>query len=233
MEFCQELIIFFIYCPHTLIGEKTLTFEFKTIKEAEEALKKVEEDLIAGKITEEEYKNQKRKIEACISLLELEDMLIEGKITEDEYKQKRAEYQAIISGEVVPEEEIAPLAQEVREIVSKIKEIKGKREKLRDLLVNKEISEKTFNKLDSEYEEKEKDLTSKLSEKKEDLESRISEIEEELEEVRLQLEELRARLALEEISSSEYDAKRRFLEKREKTLSSEIISLKGALELLE
>jgi len=209
-----------------------LTFEFKTIKEAEEALERVEEDLIMGKISEEEYKNQKRKIKAYISLLELEDMLIEGKITEDEYKQKKAEYQAIISGEAVVEEEAAPLAKEVRKIVSKIKEVKGKREKLRDLLVNKEISEKTFNKLDSEYEEKEKSLTSELAEKKEELESRISEIEEELEKVRLQLEELRARLALEEISGSEYDSKKLDLEEKEKRLSNEMISLKEALELL-
>ncbi|HIE23826.1 MAG TPA: hypothetical protein EYP68_06320 [Candidatus Korarchaeota archaeon] len=209
-----------------------MSFEFKTIKEAEKALEKVEEDLIMGKISEEEYKNQKRRIKACISLLELEDLLIEGKITEDEYKQKKKEYEAIISGEIV-EKEVAPLAKEVKEIVSKIKEVKKKREKLRDLLVNKEISEKTFNKLDLEYEEKEKNLTNELSEKKEELESRISEIEKELEKVRLQLEELRARLALEEISGSEYDAKKSTLEKKEKSLSSEMISLKEALELLE
>ncbi len=142
------------------------------------------------------------------------------------------EYQAIISGSAVVAEEAVPLAKEIMKIVSKIKEVKGKREKLRDLLVNKEISEKTFNKLDSEYEEKEKSLTSELAKKKEELESRMSEIEEELEKVRLKLEELRARLALEEISGSEYDSKKSDLEKKEKRLSNEMISLKEALELL-
>jgi len=211
-----------------------LTFEFKTVKEAEKALEKVEEDLIMGRISEEEYKNQKRKIKAYISLLELDDMLIEGKITEEEYKKKKAEYQAIISGEAAVEEEVevAPLAEEVMKIVTKIREVKEKRDKLRDLLVNKEISEKTFNKLDLEYEEKEKNLTTELSEKKEEVERRISEIEGELEKVRLQLEELRARLALEEISGSEYDSRKSELEKKEKRLSSEMMSLKEALELL-
>ena len=211
-----------------------MTFEFKTVKEAEKALEKVEEDLIMGRISEEEYKNQKRKIKAYISLLELDDMLIEGKITEEEYKKKKAEYQAIISGEAAVEEEVevAPLAEEVMKIVTKIREVKEKRDKLRDLLVNKEISEKTFNKLDLEYEEKEKNLTTELSEKKEEVERRISEIEGELEKVRLQLEELRARLALEEISGSEYDSRKSELEKKEKRLSSEMMSLKEALELL-
>ncbi len=227
------MISLFIYFLYLQLGDDALTFEFKTIKEAEKALERIEEDLIMGKINEEDYKNQKRKIKAYISLLELEDLLIEGKITEEEYKQKKAEYQAIISGEAVVEEAMAPLAKEIKDVVSKIKEIKSKREKLRDLLMNKEISEKTFNKIDSEYEEKEKDLTSELSEKKEELEERISEIEEELEKVRLQLEELRARLALEEISGSEYDAKKSDLEKKERELSNEMISLKDALELLE
>ena len=209
-----------------------LAFEFKTREEAEKALEKIEEDLITGKISEEEYKKQKRRIKAYISLLEIEDLLIEGKITEEEYKKKKAEYEAIISGEVVEEKE-APLAKEIKEIVSKIKEVKEKREKLRDLLINKEISEVTFNKLDAEYEEKEKELTSKLAKKKEELNERISEIEKELEKVRLQQEELRARLALEEISGSEYDAKKSALESKEKALSSEMVSLKEALELLE
>ncbi len=58
-------------------------------------------------------------------------------------------------------------------------------------------------------------------------------MENKIEEVKLEFEEIKARLILEEISDSEFEARKSALERRNKSLSNELKLLKEALDLLE
>ncbi len=205
--------------------------EFKTREEAKAALDRLDEELIEGKITEEEYRAKKAAIERQIELMDLEDMLIEGKITEEEYRKAKAS----LLGEAQPSplgpEEASEVAQKISQIASKLAEVREKREKLRDLLISKEISEPTFQKLDSEYEEKENSLELKIKELEEEARNRLKEIEQKLEEIKLMREETKARHLLGEVSDGEFRRRDVELARQAERLSKERDSISSALKL--
>jgi len=203
---------------------------FATKEEAEAALEKLEEDLLEGRISEAEYKAKKEEITCQIKLLELEEKLIEGQISEEEYKREKAR----LLGEAppVPKEAVPEEAQKISTIARKLKEIREKREKLRELLLSKEISERTFQKIDAEYEEKEDILVNELRKLEEAAKERLKAIEERIEELKLQQEELKARFALEEITKAEYESKTQALEAELNKLASEREELENAIDLL-
>ncbi len=210
--------------------------EFKTREEAKAALDRLDEELLEGKITEEEYRARKAEIERQIELMDLEDMLIEGKITEEEYKKAKASLlgeakPAAPPGELIPSAEVSEVAQKISQIASKLAEVKEKREKLRELLISKEISEPTFQKLDSEYEEKENSLELRIKELEAEAKSRLKEIEQKLEEIKLMREEIKARHLLGETPEAEFAKRDRELEAQAERLKAEQERISSALEL--
>ena len=207
---------------------------FASKEEAEAALEKLEEDLLEGRISEAEYKAKKEEINRQIKLLELEEKLIEGQISEEEYKREKAR----LLGEAppAPEEAVEAIPEEVQKIFTiakKLKDVREKREKLRELLLSKEISEPTFQKLDAEYEEKESVLIDQLKKLEETAKERLETIEKRLEGLKLEQEELKARFVLEEISKAEYDSKVGTIETEVKRLTSEKEEIERAIKLLE
>ncbi len=195
--------------------------------------KQIDMDLTLGKITEEEWK---RKMGIIKSIKKLDEDLIYGRITEAEYKNKR---EALISQlqpptaapTYQPKPETPPpppLYTNIQKIVSELEIVKSKRRKLSDLLLNKEISEKTFNKIDNELESEEKKLEEKLKSLKSEIEERIEKLSSELEELKLQLEEALARWRIGDITEDEYNRKKSELEARKNTVENELETLKKA-----
>lgn len=173
----------------------------------------------------------KSKEEAKRALDQLDEELIEGKISEEEYRRAKAS----LLGKAEPVEAVSPegvseVARKISQMASKLSEIREKREKLRDLLISKEISEATFQKLDSEYEEKEKSLELKVKELEEESRERLKEIEQKLEEIKLMREEMKARHLLGEIPKSEYESKDGELASQAERLEAERESISSALK---
>ncbi len=202
--------------------------------------KQIDMDLALGKITEEEWK---RKRDIIKRIKKLDEDLIYGRITEAEYKGKREALISQLQPPSVPPTYPSthpapaipppppvqpPLTAEIQKLLSDLETIKSKRSKLSDLLISQEISEKTFNKIDSELESKEKELEEKLKSLKSEVEERIEKLSSELEELTLELEEALARWKIGDITEAEYNRKKSELEARRNMVKKELETLKKA-----
>ncbi len=175
----------------------------------------LEKQLIEGKITEEEYKRKKQLLE---KLDQLERDLIDRRITEQQYMKEKEAIEAQLL-------EKPQIISQYANLMKQRKELLNKKEKLRELLLNKEIREETFNKLDGEIDEKIASVDKQLKAMKKEIEERKRFLKEKINKVELELDELHARWRLQELTDTEYREKRQPLE-------YELNKLKEELEIL-
>ena len=196
--------------------------------------KKIEDDLLSGRITEGEYKARK---DALMKLRKAEEDLIFGRITEEEYKRIKLTYLPIIEGRAGTEVPPPPptfqkpsIVDEALDLMSKRRKVLEKKSKLKDLLLNKEISEKTFNKIDLELSKEEEEINQRLQEIKHEILLKIKEIEKDLTKAKEEKEEIYARYKIGEVPELEYQAKSSELQTKIDSLEESLKALKQAVK---
>ncbi len=217
----------------------------RSVSEGEAAIRRLDLDLIEGRITEAEYRRRKAEIERQMELIRLDEDLIEGRITEAEYRRRKAEIEGAAGPaarpgtqpfqpqpQPQPRPQPPPQAgavERARSLARELSEVRAKREKLAALLKDGKIGERTHHKIDLELAERESKLKEDLSKLTGELRERLRQVEGELEDLRLQREEALARHEIGEMPDQEYRRAISEIESREARLSEERESLEAAL----
>ena len=134
--------------------------------------------------------------------------------------------------EGVPEEEVRELLDVVQDMLSQLEDLDFKRKKLRDLLVKGEISDDTFVDLYQDLRSLREELIKKLEEKRSELEEELVESKKAIREMERELEVLRAKAALGQISDIEYETRREKIEENLTRLRANMETVQKALSIM-
>ncbi len=137
-----------------------------------------------------------------------------------------------IPKEEVPEEEVKGLLDVVQDMLSQLEDLEFKRKKLRDLLVKGEISDDTFVDLYQDLRSLREELIKKLEEKRSELEEELVESKKAIREMERELEVLRAKAALGQISDIEYETRREKIEESLTRLRANMETVQKALSIM-
>jgi len=150
------------------------------------------------------------------------------------------EGRAPIEPSLPPEEEIVEegaevpnLLKPVQDMLRQLEDLEDKRARLKELFVKGEISDDTFVDLFLDLRRLKEELVSKLEEKKSELEDELMESKRAMRDLEKELEVLRAKVALGQITEIEYDVKREKIESELSRLKSDIETLQKALSIIE
>jgi len=139
--------------------------------------------------------------------------------------------------EVVPETagealEVKGLLDVVQDMLSQLEDLELKRKKLRDLLVKGDISEDTFVDLYQDLRGLREELIRSLEEKRSELEEELVESKKAIREMERELEVLRAKAALGQISDIEYETRREKIEEDLSRLRANMETVQKALSIM-
>ncbi len=134
--------------------------------------------------------------------------------------------------EGVPEGEVKGLLDVVQDMLSQLEDLDFKRKKLRDLLVKGEISDDTFVDLYQDLRSLREELIKKLEEKRSELEEELVESKKAIREMERELEVLRAKAALGQISDIEYETRREKIEESLTRLRANMETVQKALSIM-
>ncbi len=135
-------------------------------------------------------------------------------------------------GKGVPEEEVKGLLEVVQDMLSQLEDLDFKRKKLRDLLVKGEISDDTFVDLYQDLRSLREELIKRLEEKRSELEEELVESKKAIREMERELEVLRAKAALGQISDIEYETRREKIEESLTRLRANMETVQKALSIM-
>ena len=151
---------------------------------------------------------------------------------EIEVQPRAVEAQPKAPGEGVPEEEVKGLLDVVQDMLSQLEDLDFMRRKLRDLLVKGEISDDTFVDLYQDLRSLREELIKKLEEKRSELEEELVESKKAIREMERELEVLRAKAALGQISDIEYETRREKIEENLTRLRANMETVQKALSIM-
>ncbi len=128
--------------------------------------------------------------------------------------------------------EVSDLLEPVQDMLRQLEDLENKREKLKELFVKGEISDDTFVDLFLDLIRLKEELVSRLEEKRSELEDELMGSKRAMRDLEKELEVLRAKAALGQITEIEYDVKREKIETELSRLRANIDTLQKALSII-